>query len=322
MNDITNTPGNSPFHSPPPTLFESVSSVFQRMPAWAFVSVSLIGIFFLYQIVGGTITFLLFGMDMADSNVTIVRLATMVGQVLFILIPTVILAKLRFPGRTNVFRFGDFHPGQLLLVLVAVFALQQLLQGYLMLQEAVPLELPPVVQQFVDQIKKLMEQMYRMLTSADSFPEFLFVVLVIAVTPAICEEILFRGLIQTTLEESGTHDGGGSRPQRGLTAAVIAGIVFGVYHLNPFTLIPLIVLGVYFGFVVYRTQNIVTSIAAHFFNNFLACVVVYLQLDENFIAISPDKFPDSETLLLNFALSSVVFVAATYYLVRITRRPA
>ncbi len=292
------------------------------MPAWAFVSVSLIGIFFLYQIVGGTITFLLFGMDMADSNVTIVRLATMVGQVLFILIPTVILAKLRFPGRTNVFRFGDFHPGQLLLVLVAVFALQQLLQGYLMLQEAVPLELPPVVQQFVDQIKKLMEQMYRMLTSADSFPEFLFVVLVIAVTPAICEEILFRGLIQTTLEESGTHDGGGSRPQRGLTAAVIAGIVFGVYHLNPFTLIPLIVLGVYFGFVVYRTQNIVTSIAAHFFNNFLACVVVYLQLDENFIAISPDKFPDSETLLLNFALSSVVFVAATYYLVRITRRPA
>lgn len=292
------------------------------MPAWAFVSVSLIGIFFLYQIVGGAITFLLFGMDLADSNVAIVRLATMVGQVLFILIPTVILAKLRFPGRTNVFRFGDFHPGQILLVLVAVFALQQLLQGYLMLQEAVPLELPPVVRQFVDQIKKLMEQMYRMLTSADSFPEFLFVVLVIAVTPAICEEILFRGLIQTTLEESGTQDGGVSLPQRGLFAAVVAGIVFGVYHLNPFTLIPLIVLGVYFGFVVYRTQNIVTSIAAHFFNNFLACVVVYLQLDENFIAISPDKFPDTDTLALNFILSAVVFVAATYYLVRITRRPA
>jgi len=108
--------------------------------------------------------------------------------------------------------------------------------------------------------------------------------------------------------------------RKALTAAVVAGIVFGLYHLNPFAVIPLIALGVYFGFVVYITRNIVTAIVAHFINNFVACLALYLNFGEDFIAISPTETPDAGMLAANFILSAVVFVFTTYYLVRVTSR--
>ena len=61
----------------------------------------------------------------------------------------------------------------------------------------------------------------------------------------------------------------------GLRAAVLAGVVFGLYHLNPLNVVPLIVLGVYFGFLAYRTESLSLALAAHFFNNFLACAAAY-----------------------------------------------
>lgn len=293
------------------------------MPPWLFAGVSLIGIFILYQFVGGLLTFLLFGMDLSEGNVQAFRFATMFGQVLFLLIPTLILAKLRFPDSPNFFRFGPVSVTQILLVTVAVFTLQQLMQSYLLWQESLPVSFPPVVQDVIDQIKQMMEKMYRMLTKADSIGEFIFVVTVIAVTPAICEELLFRGLIQRTLEEP-EHSAGlpaAIQRRKALAAAIAAGVIFGLYHVNPFTLVPLAVLGVFFGYVVYRSQNIMTAIVAHFVNNFIACLAIYLQLDDAFVAIAPTEPPTSEMVLMNAAVCLVVFLAATSYFVRITNRP-
>ncbi len=308
--------------SKPPTAFEELSLFVRKMPPWLFAGLSLVGIFFLYQFVGGLLTFFLFGSDLSVGNVQAFRIATMFGQVLFLLIPTLILAKLRFPDTPNFFRFGPVSVLQILLVAVAVFTLQQLMQAYLMWQESLPVSFPPIVQDMIDQIKQMMEKMYRMLTKADSLGEFIFVVTVIAVTPALCEELLFRGLIQRTLEEPETS---AELPQslqrrKALAAAVAAGVIFGLYHVNPFTLVPLAVLGVFFGYVVYRSQNIMTAIVAHFVNNFIACLAIYLQLDDAFVAIAPMETPDTETVLLNVAVCSVVFLAATSYFVRITSR--
>lgn len=322
MEDPTqqNTPPLLP--QAPRSLLEELSHFVQQLPAWAFALISLIGIFMLYQGFGGVVTFLLFGTNVNESNVNAVRWATMFGQVFFLLVPTLVLAKLRFPITKNVFRFGEFNVSQIFLVIVAVFALQQLLQGYMMLQELLPVHFPPFMQRFIDQIKEMMEQMYAVLTSAHSLPEFLLVVLVIALTPAFCEELLFRGLIQRTLEDeertiNATPE---EKDRKALAAAVIAGVVFGLYHINPFAAIPLIALGVYFGFVVYRTRNIVTAIVAHFINNFVACLALYLNLGEDFIAISPTETPDTAMLAANFILSAVVFLFTTYYLVRVTSR--
>lgn len=288
------------------------------MPAWLFAVLSLVGIFILYQFVGGGLLLLLFGLKLAESDVAAFRWATMVGQILFLLLPTLFLAKLRFPGITNVFRFGSLNVKEIVLIVLAIISLQQLMQGYLMLQESIPVEVPPWLRDMINQLKEMMEEMTRQLTSARSLPEFLFVVLVIAATPAVCEELLFRGLVQRTLEQSGDPTLRDPRP-RGLFAAVVTGLIFAFYHINPFTLVPLAVLGVYLGFLVYRTQNILSSMVAHFINNFLACLAVYLRLDDNALAVAPTATPTATLIAVNFALCAVVFVTATYYFVRITK---
>jgi membrane protease YdiL (CAAX protease family) len=285
---------------------QGIVSFFQRLHPVAFAILSLALIFLLYQVVAGGITLLLFKGRVTVDNVHLVRWSTFVGQLMFILVPTLILVRLRTGRWFQYFRVKLPEAREVILTVIAVFALQQVLQCYMFLQEAIPLPAP--LKEVIDQFKQILEETYRLLVETHSLGEFLFVVLVVAFVPAIVEELLFRGLVQRSFEEA----------RGGLWGAVVAGLIFGVYHVNPFSFVPLVSLGIYFGFLVYRSQNITLAVSAHFFNNFVACVAAYLQLDENFIAVGPGRSPSAMVIGANFLAFTVVFLAATYYFVRVT----
>jgi membrane protease YdiL (CAAX protease family) len=281
----------------------------QRMHPVAFVLFSLGVIFFLYQIVGGGITFFLSKGSLTDTNVDLMRWTTLAGQLLFILIPTILLTRARYPDTWSFLQLRVPDYREIIASTIAVFALQQLMQVYMALQDSIPL--PPEIQKLIETFKEMIDQTYRVLVTAKTPLEFLFVVITVALVPAVSEELLFRGLIQGTL----------ARAAGGLRAAIVAGVIFGAYHLNPFSLIPLMVLGAYFGFMVYRSGSLPVAISAHFFNNFVACVALYLNVNDDFIALAPTSDWTWPILLGNFALFALVFVAATYYFVQITRPP-
>jgi sodium transport system permease protein len=83
---------------------------------------------------------------------------------------------------------------------------------------------------------------------------------VLALTPAICEEALFRGVLL-----------GGTRPYLTPARAILLnGLLFGAFHLSFFTafrLVPTAFLGILLAWVVVRTRSIVTSAFMHFLNN-------------------------------------------------------
>lgn len=301
------TPEQTPPSLIPPEQSPERLPLLRRMHPVAFVLFALVAVFFLYQIVGGVITFLLSRGNLTDMNVDLLRWTTLAGQILFILIPTLLLARARYPDLKSFLRLRVPDYRDIIASTIAVFALQQLMQVYMVLQDSIPL--PPEVQKLIESFKELIEQTYRVLVTAKNPLEFLFVVITVALVPAICEELLFRGLVQGTLE----------RAAGGIRAAIAAGVIFGAYHLNPFSLIPLVVLGVYFGLMVYRSGNLTVAISAHFFNNFVACVAMYLNVDEDFIALAPTSSWTWPILLGNFALFALVFVAATYYFIIVTR---
>ncbi len=278
----------------------------RRLPPVAFALVALMLIFFFYQFVAGGVTLLLARGKVTEDNVGLIRWSTIIGQLLCILIPTLFLAKRRHGNLVEFFRFTLPTPQETVVTIVAVFALQQMAQGYMAMQDAIPL--PGPLKTYVDIFKKLFEETYRVLVQAHSPWEFVLVVFTVAVVPALSEELLFRGLVQSSLEEA----------TGGIKAAIIAGVIFGAYHLNPFSIVPLAALGIYFGFIVYRSRSIVVAIAAHFFNNFVACVAIYLQLDDDFVAIAPGSTPTAQMILGNFALFTLVFVGATYYFIHMT----
>ena len=78
----------------------------------------------------------------------------------------------------------------------------------------------------------------------------------IALTPAICEELVFRGYIQTKYEN-----------QPIAVSAVINGIFFGIIHLNLHQFAYAFVMGVIFVFFVHITRSVYSAVLSHFIIN-------------------------------------------------------
>jgi len=85
---------------------------------------------------------------------------------------------------------------------------------------------------------------------------FLILIIVIAVTPALCEEIVFRGYIQKHQEFMGIKK-----------AAVINGLFFGMMHMNLHQFLYAFAMGIVFAYFVHYTRSIKAGILAHFIVN-------------------------------------------------------
>jgi hypothetical protein len=148
-----------------------------------------------------------------------------------------------------------------------------------------------------------------MLVGSHSPGELFVVIVVVALIPAVVEELMFRGLVQQSFERSLT-------PSRGV---VVTGVVFAAYHLNPFAFIPLCALGIYLGFLAMRAGSIWVSATAHFVNNAAASVAVYLHFDDNAIVNGNPETMPPQVLLPTVFVFAVIFVASTYMFIHVTR---
>ncbi len=88
--------------------------------------------------------------------------------------------------------------------------------------------------------------------------------LVIAVTPALCEELFFRGLVLSGLRRLGLWP-----------ALVTCALLFGVAHSSVYRLLPTFFIGLLLSWLVWKTGSIWTGIVAHALNNGIAATLVY-----------------------------------------------
>jgi len=268
--------------------------------------------FFLYQIVGGLLTLLIFGLDVEKAPANSLRLMTMAGQVLFILLPALLFSKWFYEDVTRVIRFKRAKWQEIGLFTVGIIILTPLLENYIIIQNYFIEKLAAssssihTIKIFFDNLNDKVESTYSNLLTIHNVPEALLVILVVAAVPAICEEVLFRGFIQKSFELK----------LRPVWAILITSIFFGVYHFNPYGLIPLIGLGFYFGFAVYKSDSIFVSMALHFLNNF-AAIMVFFFVGRSEV-ISPDKPVDLGSSITIFVIllglfSAVIYMILNYY---------
>jgi sodium transport system permease protein len=95
----------------------------------------------------------------------------------------------------------------------------------------------------------------------------LWLVFIAALTPAICEELVFRGVLLQSL----------GREMRGWHAVVLSAAIFGAFHLSFETalrFLPTAFIGLLMGWVVWHSRSIFASMLMHFVNN--AFVVMLL----------------------------------------------
>ena len=127
--------------------------------------------------------------------------------------------------------------------------------------------------------------------------EFIPWIIGIAVSAGICEETLFRGFIQNSLEKSW-----GS-----IKALIISSILFGAFHLDPWRSPPAILIGLVAGLLLLKTRSLYTAITLHITTNSIAQLLVFINC-----------FPPTEGIYW-FAL--IAFSIALIITAIITARP-
>jgi len=85
-----------------------------------------------------------------------------------------------------------------------------------------------------------------------------------AISPGICEELLFRGILLSSLKE---------RFSPAYTIIIVA-ILFGIFHMHIFRILPTAIIGLYLTFIVYKTGSVYLSIIGHSLNNALALMII------------------------------------------------
>jgi membrane protease YdiL (CAAX protease family) len=155
------------------------------------------------------------------------------------------------------------------------------------------LPVPEFLEEFEAQQALLIEQVL----GADL--NVLYVLLVVALTPAICEEVMFRGYLQRQVE----------RRLGVVWSIVLVGLVFGLFHLRPTEVLPLATLGIYLGFSVWVTGSLWAGVLIHLLNNGLAVLVsdyMNRRPDLDPVALESISVPWYLALLSALAVAGVV----------------
>lgn len=113
------------------------------------------------------------------------------------------------------------------------------------------------------QLQKLTEY----LTSFANPGQFIIALFIIAVIPAAGEELLFRGLFQNLFAKAFNNYHVG---------IWVAAILFGALHFQFYGIVPRILLGALFGYLYYWSGSITLAMLAHFINNGLTLILLYL----------------------------------------------
>ncbi|WP_437335958.1 ABC transporter permease subunit/CPBP intramembrane protease [Sorangium sp. So ce394] len=95
---------------------------------------------------------------------------------------------------------------------------------------------------------------------------YLVVLLLVAVTPAVCEELLFRGLVYAGLRRAGPA-----------VAIGVSALLFGLAHGSVYRLLPTLSLGLVLGYARHRTGSVLPGALLHALNNGLAVSLLYFK---------------------------------------------
>jgi len=140
------------------------------------------------------------------------------------------------------------------------------------------------------------DQLMELILIMDSPSSIALNFLMMAILPAIGEELIFRGIIQKQLNRwvSNPH-----------LAIFLTAVFFSAFHMQFLGFLSRLLLGMLFGYLFYYSKNIWVPILAHFVNNSLALVLA-LTLG---IGTNDDAFNDTASLSLSLMMFSLFMVS-------------
>jgi len=128
--------------------------------------------------------------------------------------------------------------------------------------------------------------------------------IMIGATPAFCEELLFRGYVQTRLTRS-------FGPVAGI---LVASFLFAAFHMDVVHVIAVFPLGLFLGWITWQCGSLFPAMMGHFVNNVISVVAVVLAPEANpdVLALPSIAFTFSILGMGVLGMMSVLAAAALY----------
>lgn len=287
----------------------------QRSP-WAsifFLLLFLLAGFFVAQFIGFLFILPFFDFDLEaisqvlsdplgkeEWRIAIILLQGVTAFLAFILTPWLYLRLMEHRSVSSLFDRRAAHLTPLMLTVFSVIAFMFVNSVFIEWNQE--FKFPDFMHEFEQwaQAQELSrQQLTEALTKFDNFSEFLLGLLVMAVIPAVGEELLFRGLLQNQMQKlSGNIH----------IAIWVTALIFSLIHVQFYGLVPRMMLGALFGYLYFWSGSLLIPILAHFVNNGLTLVLLYLY-QKDFIAYDVESAESlSWPVLTLFVAAGTVFL--------------
>lgn len=205
---------------------------------------------------------------LTTENADIFRWSQLITTVFLFFMPTVLYAWLCHVKAFKHLGFNNqIHIRQVVLIVLIMLAaspivdmLQQFTQ-MLPWSKAILLKFKTAEDDYFKQVM--------VIGRMDNFMDYIISMIMVALLPAVFEEILFRGGLQNLLSRWFKMP---------VLAIIVTSIIFSAIHGSYLGFLSRFALSFILGWMFYRTGNIWLNIIAHFFNNGLAITLLYLSI--------------------------------------------
>jgi membrane protease YdiL (CAAX protease family) len=255
--------------------------IFDKLSAWgkvillvllifmgAIISTGL-GLITIYLFYGSTVAHTLLGglitCDNCLAPLKILQIFNHIGLFAIPAIAWIILTegKIREPFALR----KSIHPHLTLITITVVFTIAPLIAWVSEFNQAI--HIPVILEsvgQWMHEKEAAAEKITDFFMRGASLPGLGLNLIMMAILPALGEELLFRGLIQRQLSQ---------RWNNPHLAIFISAAIFSAIHFQFFGFLPRMLLGILFGYLLLFSGNLWYPILAHFINNATAVMVFY-----------------------------------------------
>ena len=217
-------------------------------------------------------------------NITDSKLMLLISHVIIFIFPAIIYLIITKQSIKNVLKLNKLYFKDALLIILLAFVCQPIMTFF------------SLISQFFFE-----NEIGNFVTEIVASP-YIILLLLIAVLPAITEEITIRGVVLSGYEDKNIY-----------LAASITGLLFGIMHLDPQQFLYAAVLGFVLALVVRITNSIFASALIHFFINgsSITLQILLSLIQDNALFMEQA----SEVSIRNLAISEKIFMAIFYGLI-------
>jgi membrane protease YdiL (CAAX protease family) len=232
---------------------------------------------------------------MQPANIQLTRIIQVFTSFLYIGMPALIVASIANRQPTAQLGFNTKANIRQVLIIILMVIAGFLLSGALSkLNEMIPI--PKTAENYFRKLEDNYDEQVMFIGNMHSPLDFILSLIVLAVAPAIFEEMLFRGTLQKIIV---------SFTRNAFWGILITSIIFSVIHISYYGFLPRIFLGLMIGYIFYYSKNLWLSILAHFLNNAYSVTIIYMLSNSG--KLTADKLNDSLPLYYGLIGGTVIF---------------